>query len=215
MTILFIIVSAATVVVAFMLLARVLRDNRLKTSAPGMTGFAGRTIVTAILISHLGLLMWPELDTCFWFLSDLGLLAGLGLLYGSFYDYYARIRFTQRDDLMIPDDHYSELEPGILARVYRKGRPARFLFEEKMIDWLNSRDFPEGATIVFHQSWRGARFDDPTKAVESVLYVLTGRARLREETVVTSGQERAVPANWEHYYLAEDDTVGCTVIWPD
>ena len=214
MTSAFILVSLLTVVFAFALLARVLRDPRLKTSAPGLTGLAGRIIVTAILISHLGLLCWPELATEFWLVSDMGLAFGLYLLFTSFYAHHRRIRMSVGHDLQIARAHYTEVATGIFARSYTLGEPCLFTFELQLVRWLESQQLPQGAQIVFHQSRRGCRFEDATKPTEELLYVLRGRARLSDEVVVGAGESWRSEAGWEHYYLTEDHTIGCSVIWP-
>ena len=215
MTTAFIVVSVLTVAFSFTLLSRVLRDPRLQTSAPGLTGLAGKIIVTAILVSHLGLLCWPELNTMFWLISDLGLAFGLFLLTFSFYDYHRRVKFSTRKDVHVAVAHYTEVSEGIVARSYNYGEPAMFSFEIPMVKWLEEQDFPSGATILFHQSRRGCDFGDATKNVDELLYVLRGQARLSDTVSVGAGEQHFNPAHWEHYYLAEDHTIGCSVIWPE
>ena len=219
MTFAFITVSVLTIICSFLLLSRVLRDRRLRSSAPGMTGLAGRTIVTAILISHLGLLAWPELSRMWWFTSDLGLAFGLWLLYSSFYEHYRRVPMSSGVDLQVPEDHYEDVGggSGIRARTYTLGDPPVFSFERPLIAWLEQHraELPDRATIVFHQARQGAAYGDATKPVAEWLYVLRGRARITDEVVVSSGEDLRIRPTWEHYYTAEEHTIGCTVVWPD
>ena len=214
MNIIFILISIATVIPAFMLMATSLRDFRVEFGGLRSVEPTFRIALAGVVISQIGLLAGdaPRTDA-YWLLFNASAMVATWGFYYFYKAHYDVIEIDGAGNVKIRPDRYVQVHPGVWCRSYHGGEATR-MDEERLIKIVKAIDPPKDAQVVLYQIRQGSKFPEHTKDCYEVFWWTKGEGYLRDDVAVTAADPKLIPAGYPHYVKVTSDVTGVSVIYP-
>lgn len=213
--------SLAIIILSFMLLSQVLKDQRIKSKFPKVDSLAIKLILCAAFISQLGLLVdFNSIRQAVYMLTFKGCVCiGLGIVYMRYLNSYVKIPIQvmgEEQILKFRSDRYVEISKGVWVRYYPGDGVAITPNENELIKMADERG--SGWISLFFRIVRSDTKEEEYQyhyhLTAEETYIQDGLADILDNTPpVSKGETIHVPAEKLHRFKSlTAECLGATFI---